>query len=133
MATAEAITAATVAKAGGLAVFIAILSEDLDLIMVLLVGIVGGIIFFFKEWTHLTVETTKLKSFAEFMITIPMATSTAGVGFYAGTKFINTYLDCGSAMWIFLSLMASLHYKNVVKFFTLIGKKIINLRSDKPL
>ena len=106
MATAEAITAATAAKAGGVAVLIAMLSKDLDLIMVLLVGTTGGVIFFFKEWSHLTVKSSKLKIFAEFMVTIPMAVSTYGVVFYAGTKGVNTYLDFGTAKWIFLSLMA---------------------------
>ena len=133
MAITEAITGGTATKAGSLAVGIAMLSKDLDLIMVIIVGIVGGLIFFFKEWTHLTVKSTRLKTFAEFMLTIPMAISTSGVVFYTGTKVVNTYLDFGSAVWIFLALMASLHYKNVVGFFTIIGKKIINLRSDKPL
>ncbi len=67
------------------------------------------------------------------MITIPMAISTAGAVFYFGTKGINQYLDFGSAMWIFLALMASLHYKNVVKFFTGIGKIVINKLSEKKL
>ena len=130
--TKEAVGAGTL-KSGGISALIAMLSNDLDLLMVLIVGTVGGAIFFFREYTHLTVKTTRLKAFAEFMVTIPMAVSTSGAVFYAGTKVINTYLDFGSAMWIFLALMASLHYKNVVNFFVLVGKKVINLRSDKPL
>jgi len=114
----ETITAATPAKAGMLASLIALVSKDMDLMMVIIVGFIGGVLFFFKEWTHLTVKTTKLKALSELMVTIPMSISTAGVVFYLGNDILHRFLEIDSAIWIFLALMASLHYKKLVSFFS---------------
>jgi len=115
MATLEALATAT--KAGGLASAVTLASTDVNFQMVLLVGIVGGVAFFFKEVTHLTMKTTTLKIMAELFFIIPMSVSTAGVVFYSGMNVVNPYYDAGEWLWIFLALMASLHFRTVTGFF----------------
>jgi len=110
-------TLATAAKAGGLASAVTLTSTDVNLQMVLLVGVVGGVAFFFKEVTHLTIKTTTLKIMAELFFILPMSVSTAGVVFYSGVKVVNPYYDVGEWLWIFLALMASLHFRAVTGFF----------------
>jgi len=113
----QAETIITATKAGSLASVVTMASTDVNLQMVLLVGVVGGIAFFFKEVTHLTMRTTTLKVMAELFFIIPMSISTAGVVFYSGIYGVNPYYDMGEWLWIFMALMASLHFRTVTGFF----------------
>lgn len=115
MATVETVIAAT--KAGALASVVTAATIDTNIKMVLLVGVVGGCAFFFKEVTHLTIKTTTLKIMAELFFILPMSISTAGVVFYSGINGVNPYYDMGEWLWIFLALMASLHFRSVTSFF----------------
>jgi len=125
MVSLEAVT-----KAGALASAVTITTTDANLQMVLLVGVVGGIAFFFKEVTHLTTKTTTLKIMAELFFIVLMSISTAGAVFYLGIYGVNPYYDMGELLWIFLSLMASLHFRTVTGFFGQILKTVITGITD---
>jgi len=125
MVSLEAVT-----KAGALASAVTITTTDANLQMVLLVGVVGGIAFFFKEVTHLTTKTTTLKIMAELFFIVLMSISTAGAVFYLGIYGVNPYYDMGELLWIFLALMASLHFRTVTGFFGQILKTVITGITD---
>lgn len=131
MAIAESTALATsVAKASSIAILISMLDHDLNLVMVLIVGVLGGAIYSFKEYVYREIKLTKLKLLAEILFTIPLAVSTSGIVYYFGTEFVNTYMGLGNAIWVFAALMSALHYKNVMYFFSDVGARVINKKVD---
>lgn len=124
------ITSAAI-KAGSLAAAIALLTTDMELTLVFITGLIGGLIFAFKEITHLEVKTTKLKAFSELLFTIPVSISVSAIVYYVGAHSLNKYFPLHNVVWISLSMLASLHFRSVLKFFTSVFSRIINNFADK--
>jgi len=123
--------AITAVKAGAFASIITLLLGDINFLMSVIIGLTGGIAFFFKEYAHLTEDeksnTTKLKIASEFAHAIPMAIATAGIVIFVGKETT----DYSNFVWWFFGLLAALNYKHVVVFFAAFGKKYLNNKSDK--
>ena len=108
-------SAATVAfKAGTFSALLTLILNDANLTLAILIGLVSGLIFYFKEVTHLEIKSTLPKMISEFFFTIPMTLSFTLIIYMFGTKFVNSYYDLGSWFWLALSMMGSLHYKQIV-------------------
>lgn len=118
--------------AGTLSSVTALIVGDVNLFMAAVIGLVGGIIFFIKEYTMLSPEFKKTKKkmhvFVEFIYTIPMAMATTGIVIFGLIEVFHL----SNAMAWFAGLMASLNYKHVVNFFTVTAKEYINSFIKKP-
>lgn len=111
-------------KAGSLGSLLVLMIGDVNLLMTVIVGLTGGIAFFFKELAHLDKETrantNKWKIATEFMHMIPMSIAMAGIVIFLGVEST----DYSNFVWWFFGLFASLNYKHIVSFIGLTAKQL---------
>jgi len=114
VATASTIIATGV-KVSAFTAFIALVSTDMDIMMVLIVGVIGGFAYIGKEFVLEEFMENPIKNLLNMPFSILMAISLTGVVFYAGKDGFNPHVkDLGIYIWIFLAFMASMNYRRVV-------------------
>ena len=127
------VTATTIVTTGvkvsAITALITIVGTDMNMMMVLIVGILGGIVYIGKEFVLEEFMKNPLKNILNMPFSILMAMSLTGVVFYAGKDGINPHVkDLGIYIWIFLAFMAGMNYNRVTNFFVItLAGSITNL------
>lgn len=133
--TTTATIVTTGVKVSAVTALITMVSTDVDMAMVLIVGIIGGIVYIVKEFVLEEFLKAPLRSLFNMPFSILMAMSLTGIVFYAGIDGINPHVkDLGIYVWIFLAFMAGMNYNRVTNFFvttfagsiTAISKRVSN-------
>ena len=119
-------------KVSAVTALITLISTDVDMMMVLIVGVLGGIVYIGKEFVLEEFMKDPLKNILNMPFSILMAMSLTGVVFYAGKDGINPHVkDLGIYIWIFLAFMAGMNYNRVTNFFVITLAGSITTLIDK--
>jgi len=131
VATASTIVATGV-KVSAFTALIALVSTDMDIMMVLIVGVIGGFAYIGKEFVLEEFMENPVKNLLNMPFSILMAISLTGVVFYAGKDGFNHHVkDLGIYIWIFLAFMASMNYRRVVDTLGSLIVTIIKILTSK--
>ncbi len=102
-------------KVSAITALIALFSTDINILMVVIVGVIGGFTYIGKEFVLEEFMENPLKNILNMPFSILMAISLTGIVFYAGKDGFNPHVkDLGTYIWIFLAFMASMNYRRVV-------------------
>lgn len=106
-------------KTGLLGALSAYFMADTHVVIVLIVGVIGGVVGYYKEVIHLEVKSTYPRMLSEFFVTIPVGVSLALLVSEIGSNFYPMKYG-----WIAVSFIIAIHAKVVLKTLTPMAKDL---------
>ena len=105
------------AKAGVISSLVAIVTTDVNLMMVITVGAVGGIGHVVKEFVMDDFKKSPILNTLNMMVSAAISMALVGFVFYLGIDAFNVHVkDIGVFVWIFLAFMLGVNQKRTIKF-----------------